>query len=97
MKVKEGKEKAYESWRNQTRGLYGRGCFIFAEKWAALMEKEIESSTDCPLNVICCNAARLSQEADDEGITGFMLGSSANILIECWLYGEYLGKRYDQK
>ena len=62
-----------------------------------MMEKEIENSTDHPLNVISENAKRLSHEADKEGITGFMYGCAVNILSKCWVYGENLRKWHNKE
>ena len=61
-----------------------------------MMEKEIENSTDHPLNVISENAKRLSHKADTEGITGFMYGAAVSILSQCWEYGECLRKWHNK-
>ena len=50
------------------------------------------------MKVIVDNAFKLSMEADEEGITGFMYGCAVSILSQCWEYGEYLrngGYDYD--
>ena len=41
-------------------------------------------------------AGKLSQEADEDGITGFMYGAAVSILSECWIYGEDL-RRWHNK
>ncbi len=97
MKILAGKEKEYKDWYDKNNDAYGRACFTFAERWAEMMEKEIENSTDHPLNVISENAKRLSHKADTEGITGFMYGFAVNILSQCWVYGENLRKWHNKE
>lgn len=86
-------------WKNATKiGLkknndpYGRICFIYAERWAGMLENEIENSSQNADEVIKENADRLSHIADEEGITGFMYGCAVSILTQCWQYGEELRK-----
>ena len=90
MKILEGREQDYKDWLDKNTDSYGRGCFTYAERWAEMMENIIESSTDEHMKVIVDNAARLSHEADVEGITGFMYGCAVSILSQCWKYGEEL-------
>lgn len=97
MKILEGKEKEYKDWYEKNSDPYSRACFTYAERWAEMMEKVIESSTDHPLNVICENAERLSHEADTDGITGFMYGAAVGILSKCWVYGENLRKWHNNE
>ena len=44
------------------------------------------------MKVIVDNADKLSYEADEEGITGFMYGCAVSILSQCWKYGELFRK-----
>lgn len=71
--------------------------FTYAERWAEMLENQIESSTDDVMNVIVDNADRLSHEADTEGITGFMYGCAVSILSQCWKYGEYLRRWHNKE
>ncbi len=57
-----------------------------------MMEEKIEASSDDVMKVIVDNADKLSYEADEEGITGFMYGCAVSILSQCWKYGELLRK-----
>lgn len=91
MKISLGKENAYKEWYDKNSDDYSRACFTFAERWAELLEKEIENSDDI-LQTLLEKADILSHEADTEGITGFMYGCALNILAHCWEYGEYLRK-----
>lgn len=62
-----------------------------------MMENLIENSTDESMKVIVENADRLSNEADVEGITGFMYGCAVSILSQCWKYGEELRKWHNKE
>lgn len=70
---------------------YGGAVMSYAERWARLMEGEIERGVeikDC--------ADRLSHLADVEGITGFMYGCAVSILSQCWIHGDAL-RRWHNK
>lgn len=64
---------------------YGRAIFVYAERWADLMEAEIAKGV--PISEC---AERASHEADTEGLTGFMYGAAVSILSQAWKYGEEL-------
>lgn len=85
MKIKDN--KVYENWKSNNNDPYGAGVFRFAEKWANLMESEIECGKS--LKDV---ADRTSREADMEGITGFMYGAAVSILTQCWEHGEEFNK-----
>lgn len=97
MKIKSGKEQFYEDWYSKNGDFYGRGCFVYAERWAGLLENAIENSGSNPAIVIINNAERLSIEADTDGITGFMYGTAVRILSECWEYGDILRKWHNKE
>lgn len=94
MKVKD--IKVYEDWKANNTDFYGRGIFKYAEKWADLMEEQIEKG-----KFVRDIAKDLSNKADTDGITGYMYGASVSILSQCWIYGEELrnwhNKEYDYK
>lgn len=92
MKIIEGKEKEYKDWYDKNNDGYSRACFTYVERWAEMMEEKIEASSDDVMKVIVDNADKLSYEADEEGITGFMYGCAVSILSQCWKYGELLRK-----
>lgn len=71
---------------------YGSGVIRFAERWANMMEQEIEKGSK--LRDI---AERTSHEADTEGITGFMYGCAVNILVHVWVYGEELRRWHNHE
>lgn len=87
MKILKGKEQEYKEWYDKNDDSYGRTCFIYAEKWAELMEEAIESGQE--LKDI---AEDLSYKANEEGITGFMYGVAVSILSFAWIHGEELRK-----
>lgn len=90
MKVKD--HKLYKDWKAKNSDPYGACTFRYAEKWADLMEKEIQKGTN-----VKDMADRLSHEADTEGITGFMYGCAVSILSQCWEYGEELRKWHNKE
>lgn len=90
MKVKDLKK--YEDWKNKNKDVYGSCIFSYAEKWANMMEKEIEKGVE--LSDI---AEKLSHDADTEGITGFMYGAAVKVLSNYWIYGEELKKWHNKK
>nr|DAE26815.1 MAG TPA: hypothetical protein [virus sp. ctCsQ3] len=96
MRIIKGKEKEYKDWYDKNSDEYGRACFTYAERWAELLEAEIDKSNDV-MECFVDNADRLSREADTEGITGFMYGCAVSILSQCWVYGEYLRKWHNKE
>lgn len=64
---------------------YGKACFRYASEWAIRMEEAFRDGKK-----IAEVAEQLSQDADDEGITGFMYGVAVSILSKCWVHGEAL-------
>lgn len=97
MKIKQGQESAYKEWYDKNSDDYGRACFTYAERWAEMLEKKIEESTDEPTKVIEENANELSHTADVEGITGYMYGCAVRILALTWEYGEELRVWHNRK
>lgn len=97
MKILEGREQDYKDWLDKNTDPYGRACFTYAERWAEMMKNLIEGSTDEPMKVIIDNAYRLSNEADVEGITGYMYGCAVSILSRAWKYGEELRKWHNKE
>ena len=97
MQIISGKEQDNKDWYDKNSDPYGRASFTYAERWAELLENAIENSTDEPVKVIVDNADRLSNEADVEGITGFMYGCAVSILSQCWKYGEELRKWHNKE
>lgn len=75
----------YEEWKNKNKDEYGACIFRYAERWADLMEIEIEKGYK-----VSDVAERLSVEADTENITGVMQEVANNILCKCWIYGSEL-------
>ena len=92
MKIIEGKEADYQSWKDKNSDPYGGACFTYAEQWADLMEAEIDKGA-----VLIDIAERTEREADTDGITGFMYGMAVNILSLCWIHGEELRQWHNKK
>jgi hypothetical protein len=89
-------EEKYQQGLANNKDPYGRACYTFAERWAELMEKDIEKTGDAKAAILT-NAEERSFEADTEGITGFMYGAAVRILSDCWLYGEILRKWHNKE
>lgn len=89
MKIKPGKEQRYREWYDNNLDPYGHAIFTYAERWAELMEKDIEASGNVEESIRALAEER-SHEADTEGITGFMYGYAVKILSSIWEYGEPL-------
>lgn len=96
MKIRPGMEDDYRKGYNNNLDAYGHAVYVYAERWADMMEKDIASS-DNPTKSIVSNAERLSHEADTEGITGFMYGCAVSILSQAWEYGEILRKWHNKE
>ena len=64
---------------------YSRAIVSFAERWARLMQMEINNGAQ--LEDV---AQQASHEADVEGITVFMYGCAVSILVKYWTHGEKL-------
>lgn len=96
MRILKGKEREYKHWYELNSDGYSRACFTYAERWAEILEKEIDENGDVR-KIITENAERLSHVADTEGITGFMYGCAVNILSQCWEYGEELRKWHNKE
>jgi hypothetical protein len=89
-------EEKYQEGLANNQDPYGRACYTFAERWAKLLEKDIEETGNAKTAILTM-AKKRSHEADTEGITGFMYGAAVNILSNCWLYGEILRKWHNKE
>jgi len=77
-----------EGWQQAiaaNQDAYGAAVLTYAARWARLMEGALAHGT--PLEA-CAEA--LSHLADEEGVTGFMVGCAVSILAQTWAYGEAL-------
>lgn len=64
---------------------YGAAAIRYMERWADLMEQRL--ATGAKLEDI---ANKTSDQANTEGITGFMYGCAVSILTKVWIHGEQL-------
>lgn len=88
LKNKEGWEK-FVSINNDH---YGSGVVRYAERWANMMEQEMESGKS-----LIEIADATSRKADTEGITGYMYGCAVSILSQVWEHGEELRKWHNKE
>lgn len=94
MKIRDGKQDAYEKWKKNNVDFYGAGIIQFGEAWAHLMEARLMNGED-----LVDIAKPCSVEADNlpcGGITGYMYGASVSFLSDVWEYGEEL-RRWHNK
>lgn len=80
--------KDKESWDKgiaKNTDPYGAGIYAYAKDWAELMEQEMREGKR--LEDI---AEETSQQADIDGITGFMYGAAVAVLSTSWKHGEQL-------
>jgi hypothetical protein len=97
MKIQKGMEENYKIWYENNLDPYGHACFTYAERWAELLEKEIEETGKEPQKVIIECAEQFGHKADTEGITGYMYGCAVSILAQCWEHGEELRKWHNKQ
>ena len=64
---------------------YGAAIYVYAEAWANLMEELMADGQ----TVEAC-AKKASDDANTDGITGFMYGAAVSVLAHCWEHGEEL-------
>ena len=88
LKNKEG----WEKFVTINNDLYGSGVVRYAERWANMMEQEMESGKS-----LIDIADATSHKADTEGITGYMYGCAVSILSQVWEHGEELRKWHNKE
>ena len=71
---------------------YGGAVVTYSERWARLMQVEMAKGKNFE-DV----AEATSQEANLEGITGFMYGCAVSTLSACWKHGEQLRRWHNIK
>jgi len=94
-------KQVFDEWKEKQKGhddpmadAYGLACFSYAERWADLMEAHLEANPDAKFEEF---ANKLSHEADEEGITGFMYGCAVSILAQCWEHGVELRRWHNKE
>lgn len=91
MKLKD--EKKWKKFLDGNKSAYGSAVCRYAERWADLMEQQIEL---WGLSVGRC-AEKARRDADTEYITGFQYGCAVSMLAVCWKHGEELRKWHNLK
>jgi hypothetical protein len=92
MQILPGKEQEYATWKaNNATDPYGARIFSYAEDWAESLEQAMQDRPSLtPAEVIALCADPLAQQADTDGITGFMYGGAVSVLRQEWVHGERL-------
>ena len=83
---------AWQSWTSKNQDAYGGTVIEYAERWARLMESEMAQGKE--LEDI---ATSTSDDADTDGITGFMYGAAVRVLAVCWTHGDRLRKWHNKR
>ena len=83
MKLRNGAD--WEKGLAANKDPYGGAIYVFAERWANLMEDRMAKGETLP-----GIAKDTGHEADTDGITGFMYGCAVSALALCWEHGEEL-------
>jgi hypothetical protein len=84
MKIKNQKE--WQNWIDKNKDPYGSCVIRYAEKWADMMEVEMEKGKE--LESIAKDTGYKANK--DFGITGFMYGAAVSVLCTVWEHGEEL-------
>lgn len=90
MKLKN--KEVWEKFVTINNDPYGSGVVRYAERWANMMEQEMESGKS-----LIEIAYSTSNKADTEGITGYMYGCAVSILSKVWENGEELRKWHNKE
>ena len=83
--MKISNEENWQVWVDNNKDPYGKGVIDFAERWADLMEAQMDG--EIRLEDV---AKETSHEANTEGITGFMYGTAVQVLFTSWEHGDHL-------
>lgn len=98
MKIKSGLEAEYAAYKQlNSQDAYSARCVSYGYDWATLMDEYIDRAPDQPVaNTILLCAKETSNQADTDGITGFMYGAAVSGLSKFWEHGELL-RRWHNK
>lgn len=93
MQIKPELTKEYEDYKKvNSEDSYSNAVVTFGERWAKLMEDEIANGKK-----VSDIAQSTSNEADIEGISGFMYGCAVSALTHFWVHGEALRKWHNKE
>ena len=79
-------KEEYQAWKDKNKDSYSAYCFECAERWAELMEVEIDKGNELNKEVI--RVASFNPITTDS--TGFQMSMALSILKQCWVYGDKL-------
>ncbi len=86
MKIKEEMEEKWERILEINQDAYSKATVRYCLRWANMMEDEIKTGNELTKGII----SRTSNQADDEGVTGFMANWALGALKKFWYYGDML-------
>jgi hypothetical protein len=83
-------QAAWDEWIKTNSDGYGAAIIRYAARWANLMEQRLAYGKGAQNNTIATIAEQAGNDADVEGITGFMYGAAVTVLSQVWQHGEEL-------
>lgn len=84
--------KDWEKYKADNDDPYGQSIIEYAERWAGLMEKQINEGYD-----LASIANETSHQANTDRLSYFTFSVAANALIKHWKYGEQLDEWYQSQ
>jgi hypothetical protein len=98
MKMKTGLEEKYKEYQEANAGdPYSHRCVTYGEMWAAYMEAELSLKPDMSDDEFGVMAGKTGNEADTDGITGYMYGAAVSALAHFWEYGDRLRRWHNNR
>ena len=85
-------EKRWNEFKDANTDGYGGAIVDYAQRWARLMQARMAGGQE--LEDI---AQATADEADTDGITGFMYGAAVSTLSKCWKHGDRLNRWHNRK
>lgn len=88
----------YNKWKHQNdaddMNSYNGCVFRYAERWAELMEEQIEDDdTEIVIfNKLVHCVTNMSHDANTENITGNQHSMARGVIRRCWKYGDLFGQ-----
>lgn len=81
-------QEKWNEWVNKNEDSYGKACVDTARRVMEILDKEQEFDTH---EIIC----RADKEVGAKGLTGFMAGAVAQMVVECHSRGEEFQQKWN--
>lgn len=83
-------KKAWKIWVEKNNDAYGKACVDTARKVMTYLDEEKEIDVNKMIN-------RADKEANAGGLTGFMAGAVAQMVVRCHSRGEEFKKKWNAR